>query len=956
MCLDKFGEAAMLPVKQVERHPNRRQLLKGSLRRRQRDLKRQLETVSEAERPGLQELLTDLKRQILVISRAENQRKRRKRKRKARQSFYKNPYAFAKKLFSETKSGTVDVPQTELQAHLEKTYSDPLKNIPLDEINNIPQPSEPGINFDLSKFRLHEIRDFVRKARSKSAPGMNGISYKLYKNCPNVLKQLACLLQRAWNQGVIPQSWCLADGIWIPKEKNAKGIGNFRPISLLNIEGKIFFGVLARRLTNFLMNNNYINTAVQKAGIPGFPGCLEHAQMIWNSIQRAKKQKKEIHVVWLDLANAYGSVPHSLIRKALKFFHVPQKAINVIMKYFNAAFMRFSTQGYVTDWQALEIGIMMGCVISALLFVMTMELILRGAENSTKGEQLETGLVLPPSKAFMDDITTVIQSKAGTISMLDRLYELFSWARMKVKSKKSRSLSIVKGGIRQIHFTIGGDEIPTVKDQPVKSLGRLYTKSLSDRSRSPEIEKLASDGLKSINKSELPGKLKAWCFQHGLLPRLMWPLQVYEVPLSRVEKIQVRVNKSLRKWLGVPPCFSTLGLYTKSGALQLPFSSIVEEFKVSKARLHLMMRDSPDQIIQQTNPEIRTGTKWSASTAVQEAECSLKIKDIMGITQTGRAGLGFTTPSHQWFSNANPKTRRNLVINELHSFEEEKRKAIAVGQAKQCAWSSWRSVEPRKLGWPTLFAMEPLLISFLMRATYDLLPTEVNLKLWGLKGTDVCPKCQNATGTLRHVLSACKQSLDMYTWRHNQVLEILVDLVKSHCSTINSKDIESQAAIIHFHKEGQRPSHPHHKVSRLKLLSGANDWKVAADLSKPLSFPSHIAITNERPDIVIWSDSTKRVILAELTVPWEDNMEEAYERKKTRYEPLKLSCEDRGWTCQVFPLEVGCRGFIGRSTMSFLSKTGFTGRPLKMASKHLQSTAERASAWIWSRSRTNSNK
>ena len=60
----------------------------------------------------------------------------------------------------------------------------------------------------------------------------------------------------------------------------SKGITKFRPISLLNVEGKIFFGVLVRRMTNFLISNHYINTSVQKTRIPGFPGCLDVSQVV----------------------------------------------------------------------------------------------------------------------------------------------------------------------------------------------------------------------------------------------------------------------------------------------------------------------------------------------------------------------------------------------------------------------------------------------------------------------------------------------------------------------------------------------------------------------------------------------------------------------------------------------------------------------------------------------------
>ena len=62
-------------------------------------------------------------------------------------------------------------------------------------------------------------------------------------------------------------------------------------------------------------------------------------------------------------------------------------------------------------------------------------------------------------------------------------------------------------------------------------------------------------------------------------------------------------------------------------------------------------------------PEVRTGTKWSAAKAVQEAEASLQIKEVIGATQTGRAGLG-STP-HRWFSREDSKGRRDMVITEL---------------------------------------------------------------------------------------------------------------------------------------------------------------------------------------------------------------------------------------------------------------------------------------------------
>ncbi|KAJ7998144.1 hypothetical protein DPEC_G00219550 [Dallia pectoralis] len=130
-----------------------------------------------------------------------------------------------------------------------------------------------------------------------------------------------------WQKQAIPTAWRRAGSILIPKEKDSVEISQFRQISLLNVEGKIFFSVVARRLTAYLEKNHFIDTMVQKTGIPGFSGCLEHVSMIWNQIQTAKKDGRDLHVVFLDLANAFGSVPHNLRWTAFNYFSVPELTV-----------------------------------------------------------------------------------------------------------------------------------------------------------------------------------------------------------------------------------------------------------------------------------------------------------------------------------------------------------------------------------------------------------------------------------------------------------------------------------------------------------------------------------------------------------------------------------------------------------------------------------------------------
>lgn len=188
----------------------------------------------------------------------------------------------------------------------------------------------------------------------------------------------------------------------------------------------------------------------------------------------------------------------------------------------------------------------------------------------------------------------------------------------KIKPSKSQSISIVKGVLKDTRFYIGDDPIPTVSEQPVKSLGRWYSASLKDKQQVQQLKQDIVNGLEKINKTLLPGKLKLWCLQFGLLPRTMWPLTIYEVPITTVEKMEHIITSYMKKWLGVPRCLSNIALYGK-GILELPLTSLTEEYKCSKVRLQMTLKHSRDKTISNGALPLMTGRKWTPSNAVQQA-------------------------------------------------------------------------------------------------------------------------------------------------------------------------------------------------------------------------------------------------------------------------------------------------------------------------------------------------
>ena len=82
--------------------------------------------------------------------------------------------------------------------------------------------------------------------------------------------------------------------------------------------------------------------------------------------------------------------------------------------------------------------------------------------------------------------------------------------------------------------------------------------------------------------------------------------------------------------------------------------------------------------------------------------------------------------------------------------------------------------------------------------SYDLLPNATNLRLWRYTNSDLCLSCKIDRDTLRHVLSACPHSLQMYTWWHNKVLEVIIELLRAQCETANQQSITAKEPIIQF--------------------------------------------------------------------------------------------------------------------------------------------------------------
>lgn len=266
-----------------------------------------------------------------------------------------------------------------------------------------------------------------------------------------------------------------------------------------------------------------------------------------------------------------------------------------------------------------------------------------------------------------------------------------------------------------------------------------------------------------------------------------------------------------------------------------------------------------------------------------------------------------------------------------------------LGLSQQGAWTWWESFLRRKISWSEIWHSDASRIKFLVQSVYDVLPSSANLHIWGMSESPSCPLCSRKS-TLKHILSACPKALGegRYRWRHDQVLKKLAEIVATAISDCSCKP---KTKAICFIKAGEKSSTV--RKSSTCMLASARDWQLRVDLGNQLNIPVQITTSSLRPDLLVWSTVSRQVIMLELTVPWEENLEEAFERKLEKYQELVERCRANKWRTTCLPVEIGCRGFAGRSVCSALSRLGVRGIKKRKATRALSEAAEKALRWLW---------
>ena len=247
-----------------------------------------------------------------------------KARRDAERRFRASPPNYAKRLFAhERKSGDPDFSKETANAYFTKTYQDAKRNTDFSALDDMPRPPKPTVAFKLAAPSWPDFKAIVRKKRNGAAAGLNGISYVPYKKCDRLLRRFYDIVKRIHTTAEVPDDWGIAYMVLIPKEEDRTNPELFRNIAVTNTNSKIYFSVISRNLEEYMVKNQYIDRSIQKGFLQGMSGCVEHTFSLHQLLKDAFQHHRQIIAIWIDLANAYGSIMHNLIQFAMEWYHVP---------------------------------------------------------------------------------------------------------------------------------------------------------------------------------------------------------------------------------------------------------------------------------------------------------------------------------------------------------------------------------------------------------------------------------------------------------------------------------------------------------------------------------------------------------------------------------------------------------------------------------------------------------
>uniref|UniRef100_A0A670KI73 Reverse transcriptase domain-containing protein n=1 Tax=Podarcis muralis TaxID=64176 RepID=A0A670KI73_PODMU len=417
------------------------------------------------------------------------------------------------------------------QRYFKQLYTQgPQKEVDIDrflKINGLQKISQENKLMLNCKISEQEIEGAIQNMQLGKSPGPDGLTSRYYRTLKEWLVQpLKEVCNEILEGKKAPESWKEAYITLIPKTETEKTqLKNYRPISLLNVDYKIFADILAKRLKKVLMEEIHKD---QAGFLPG-RHLSDNLRNIINSLEKLEVNiNTKAVLIFVDAEKAFDNISWSFM-KNLQGMGVGEGFGNGIGAIYSEKKAKLIVNNEVTEEFKIEKGTRQGCPISPLLFISVLEVLLNMIRRDQLVKGVQVGAKQYKLRAFADDLVLTLQEpESSTKRVLELIQDFGQVAGFKLNKLKTKVLEKNLTVIERERFqNVTG--LTVVKK--VKYLGINMTAKNGNLFKD-NYEKCWSEVKKDLEiwsnlKLSLLGRIAA--IKMNVLPRMLFLFQTLQI-------------------------------------------------------------------------------------------------------------------------------------------------------------------------------------------------------------------------------------------------------------------------------------------------------------------------------------------------------------------------------------------------------------------------------------------
>lgn len=274
----------------------------------------------------------------------------------------------------------------------------------------------------LQPFSVDDLIEGASRSPRKSSPGTDGLPYEillLLFGHPLTATLAQSVYTDALLNGIFPKSWTSTCMTLLPKKGDLSNLRNWRPISLINTDAKVFTRLLNTRLMS------HFSKCISPHQLGFMPGrfIADHGLTV-NCVKMVAHQYRSSSIgLLLDQEKAYDRIHPGYLREIMSAFNVPDTLIHSITSLFFSTQIQVNVNGHLTQSPIPQLrGLRQGDPLSPLLFNIAFDPFVRSiAQNSAfSGFRFENEI--PASfrqDTVVDDLASLFESTHITQSVDD---------------------------------------------------------------------------------------------------------------------------------------------------------------------------------------------------------------------------------------------------------------------------------------------------------------------------------------------------------------------------------------------------------------------------------------------------------------------------------------------------------------------------------------------------------